>query len=360
MAQSDSRHPRRRPFFGIICTSDQKRLFEVRTETAHNRLATWALCVLVAAAFAIAGEAAWYWPFGSDSGKAGKARLSELMEGASTAIDNAADFAADGKISEAIEEYRKALDELDKVELDNPERAATSEFASVRNKRAYVNAAIDSLLMAQARENAKAVAVTDTTALEKRVEARRKAKRGETPASSATGNTPAPPPASAQSQESAPPKIESQLESFLDRARSHEKDVQRKAARVKTETKIAELLKKDPSSRKARIMQAGLRMGEGDLAGAKSILKGVLGEDPENVSALNMFAVCLASEGDYAEADYALSRAMEANPSDYHAYYNMANLMMQATGDKDVARRHYEAGRGVGGPEDKAMEESFK
>ena len=38
----------------------------------------------------------------------------------------------------------------------------------------------------------------------------------------------------------------------------------------------------------------------------------------------------------------------------------MANLLLQATGDKDLARRHYEAGRAVGGPEDKAMEESFR
>ena len=38
-----------------------------------------------------------------------------------------------------------------------------------------------------------------------------------------------------------------------------------------------------------------------------------------------------------------------------HTYF-----MLQATGDKALARRHYEAGRKVGGPEDKSMEESFK
>lgn len=314
------------------------------------------LCLLVVAAFALNGEAAWYWPFGSDGAKSGKARLSELMEAATVAIDNATDCAADGKTSEAIAEYRKALEELDKVERENPERAATSEFASVRNKRAYVNAAIDSLLMSQARDNAKAVAVTDTSDLEKRFAERRAAKRGEKPAAAASGTAPAP----AGAQETTTPKIESQMEAFLEKERARKREVQRQAVRARTEERISDLLSKDPNSRKARIMQAGLKMGDGDVAGAKAMLTVVLAEAPEDVSALNMLAVCAASEGDYPEADELLARAMRANPRNYRAYYNMANLMLQATGDKEVARRYYEAGRNVGGPEDKALEESLR
>jgi len=316
-------------------------------KTAYDTLKAWALCALVATVLSSATEASWYWPFGSDKGDSGKQRLSELMEDATTAIDNAADFAAEGKTNEAIAEYRKALEELDKVEMNNPERAATREFASVRNKRAYVNAAIDSLLMSQARENAKAVAVTDTSDLENRVAAMTAERQGRT-----TAKDPA--------AEKAPPKIESQMESFLEKERARKADIKRKAARAKVEGKIAELQKLDPASRKARIMKAGLLMGDGDTEGSKAILREILLESPNDVSALNMLAVCLAGEGSYAEADEALSRAMEANPRDYHAYYNMANLMLQAVGDKEVARRHYEVGRSVGGPEDKGMEESFK
>jgi tetratricopeptide (TPR) repeat protein len=316
-------------------------------KTAYDTLKAWALCALVAAVLSSAAEASWYWPFGSDKDDSGKQRLSELMEDATAAIDNAADFAAEGKTNEAIAEYRKALAELDKVEMNNPERAATSEFASVRNKRAYVNAAIDSLLMAQARENAKAVAVTDTSELENRVAAMTAERQGKGKTNDAAA-------------EKAPPKIESQMESFLEKERARKADINRKAARAKVEGRIAEIQKLDPSSRKARIMKAGLLMGDGDKEGAKAILREVLLESPNDISALNMLAVCLAGEGAYAEADEALSRAMEANPRDYHAYYNMANLMLQAIGDKEIARRHYEVGRSVGGPEDKEMEESFK
>jgi len=96
-------------------------------------------------------------------------RLSELMEPATTNIDAAADFAAEGKIKEAQECYRAAISALNRIEAENPERAATPEFATVRNKRAYISAALDAMLLSEARENAKAVAVTDTTELEKKM-----------------------------------------------------------------------------------------------------------------------------------------------------------------------------------------------
>ena len=121
-------------------------------------------------------EASWYWPFRGDDDEKEKPRFSELIEEASVEIDNAVDAAADGKYEEALEYYRKALAELERVERENPDRAPTGEFASLRNKRALVNSAIDAIILEQSRENAKAVQVTDTTELEKKFEAR---KRGE-------------------------------------------------------------------------------------------------------------------------------------------------------------------------------------
>ena len=74
------------------------------------------------------------------------------MEPATELIDEASDLAADGKIDESVEKYRKALDEIDRIERENPERAKSTEFATLRNKRAYVNAAIDSMLLSQGEE----------------------------------------------------------------------------------------------------------------------------------------------------------------------------------------------------------------
>jgi tetratricopeptide (TPR) repeat protein len=130
------------------------------------------LTLLAFLAVAATSPASWYWPFGSDDEEQKPVRrLSEVMEPVSLLIDEASDLAMDGKSQEAIEKYREALKGLDEIEAEEPERAATPEFATVRNKRAYVNAAIDSLLLAQVKSNASPVAVSDTTELEKKLAA---------------------------------------------------------------------------------------------------------------------------------------------------------------------------------------------
>ena len=122
------------------------------------------LYLVLALMLPIFASASWYWPFGGDDEDRPK-RVSELMEPASKLIDSASDYVEDGKIDEAVEEYRKALAELDRIEIENPERADKPEFSTLRNKRTYVNSAIDSLLLDQARKNARKVAITDTTEL---------------------------------------------------------------------------------------------------------------------------------------------------------------------------------------------------
>ena len=147
------------------------------------------IAIIAAGAMALSAGASWYWPFGSDDDEKEQPRLSDIMEPASLLIDSASDLADEGKTSEAVAEYKKALAELDRIEIENPERAKTAEFATVRNKRAYVNAAIDSLLLTEARNNAKAVAVTDTSALERRYASEKAAKAaGEKAAAEARSN----------------------------------------------------------------------------------------------------------------------------------------------------------------------------
>ena len=61
------------------------------------------LCVLLAVLLVEISSASWYWPFGNDEEKPEVPRLSELMEPASLAIDEASDLASQGKMSEAVE-----------------------------------------------------------------------------------------------------------------------------------------------------------------------------------------------------------------------------------------------------------------
>jgi tetratricopeptide (TPR) repeat protein len=134
--------------------------------------------IFIALALGAGASGAWYWPFSSDDEK--PPRVSELMEDASIMIDEAYDLAADGKTSDAVDKFREALAELDRIEAENPERVKEPEFNTLKNKRATVTAAIDSLLLNEVQMNAKAIAVTDTTELQKKYDAKLAAKKGVT------------------------------------------------------------------------------------------------------------------------------------------------------------------------------------
>ena len=288
----------------------------------------------------LAGGAAasWYWPFGSDdSDPKPMRRLSELMEPVSLLIDEASDLAADGKAQESIEKYRAALAELDTIEMENPERAASAEFATLRNKRAYVNAAIDSLLLGQVRANAKSVAVSDTTALEKRLEAEKKAKASE----KKSADAPKKPAEPASPAEEAKAKGEPSQEA--------------RAVAAKPEKKA---VKKAPLSPREQVM-ADIEAGNFEAAEVR--IEDMLVEKPNNALALNLKAMMESAQGKVKEAENTLDQAIMSNPRSHFAYYNMAGLILQASpGNKRVAKRYYETGRAVGGPVDPQLEEALR
>lgn len=268
----------------------------------------WTLFLSVFACFG-AVNAGW-WPFGSDD-DSDEPRLSELMEPASLLIDDATDLAADGKYQDAVVKYREALGELSKVETDHPDRAATTEFASLRNKRAYVNAAIDTLLLAEARSNAKAVAITDTTELEKKF-LRKKGLLAEEPAEGSVSNA------------------------------------------------VAAAARPTAAERRKKLQSIGESVRKGDYASARAGIDELLQTNASDAAALNLRAVCEASTGDFEAAGKTLELVIRVCPRDYNGYYNLANLKLQGGGDKVVARYYYERGRAVGGPEDAELEAAME
>jgi tetratricopeptide (TPR) repeat protein len=296
---------------------------------------------LVAGALAGSVRASWYWPFGSDDEEPEPPRLSELMEPASLAIDEAADLAADGKMSEAVEAYRKALATLDQIERENPERAATPEFASLRNKRAYVSAAIDSILLQEARSNAKAVAITDTTELEKKFAERKGGGKPETTQVSVDhwGNA---------------------VTNVVGAAKSEEKPEEPAPKKPKLdEKKVREIIALDPESRKAKLLMASEMLRDDDLDGVKEILEELFASDEKDVAALNIRAAMEMKEGDYRQATHTLDWAIKLKPKYHHSYYNMAQIILQHGGNVSVAKRYYDIGRMVGGERDPELEEAL-
>ena len=249
-------------------------------------------------------QGAWYWPFSSDDEKK-PPRISELMEPASVMIDEAYDLAADGKTSDAVEKFRAALEELDRIEIENPDRVKTPEFNTVKNKRATVTAAIDSLLLSEAQNNASAITVTDTTELQKKFDA----KHGR-----------------------ATDPDEAMVERLAD-----------EAAKIRARMKIAlENLEKK------------------DFDAVERTLGKILEAQPNDPAALNLLAAAQLGKGDVAAAEKTLDKAISANPESYHAYYNMARLQLRSKDSASGARLYYSAGRKVGGPVDAKLEEVAK
>ena len=294
-----------------------------------NRLTLLAFALTLAGA----AHASWYWPFGSDDdGEERKIpRLSELMEGASTNIDAAVDFAEDGKTAEAIESYRRALAELDGVERDYPELSDKPEFATLRNKRAYVNAAIDSLLLGQVMANAKAVAVSDTTELERKLAAERAAKKGESPGS--------------------PEKRKENPEG----KKPGEQATQEAKPEAEPKSKPATAR---PLSVRDRVIDD---IEKGDWNAAELGVNEMLVAKPNDAVALNLKAAIEAEQGKFKEAEETLDQAIMSNPRSHQAYYNMADLMLKRTPpNAGAARRYYETGRAMGGQRDERLEAALK
>ncbi len=285
----------------------------------------------VAATLSLGALGSWYWPFGSDDEEV-IPRISELMEPASTNIDAATDFEFDGKFDEAIAGYEAALRELDKVEAEYPDQMDKPEFTTVKTKRAYVRAKIDTLKFLQVKENSKAVAVSDTTELEKKLAAEKAAAaKAATPEPEPEAEKPAPEPEKPLVEKPAPAPA---------------KPAPRKPAPAKA------------LSRQQRIAKA---IADGDYAAADADIAETLRTRPNDAAALNLRAMMESAQGKYRDAEHTLDQAIQSNPKSYHAYYNMARLILKSYPDnKDGARRYYETGRAVGGPRNAALEEAVK
>lgn len=289
-----------------------------------------------------AASASWYWPF--ESSEEEPPRLSELMEPASILIDEASELAADGKISEAVERYRKALVELDRIEADNLDRANKPEFATLKTKRAYVSAAIDSMLLSQAKFNARPVAVSDTTELERRLAL----ERGERVADPEL-----------TSREIKPEKLPEVEEASAEADR-------RSIRKELREDRIAKNKRRNKEGSSSSVAltdrEKVLKAIEaGNFKQAERILGEMLYANPKDVLALNLRAICEINDERYNDAERTLSRAMRSDPGDYAAYCNMARLYVRIHPDrKSKARRYYENARELGCPEDAELEEAFK
>ena len=302
--------------------------------------------VMLASALALCAQGAWYWPFGTDEdGTNAPPRLHRLLEPANDYIELAQDASLNGDTAKALENYRLALEELDRVEAEHPDRAASAEFAPLRLRRAACTAAIDSIRFAQVNENVRPVSVTDTTELQKRWNK----------AHGVGGDEDEPPAPPAESKAEKAAKKEPEKEKKAESPAPAEEE--KPAPAPVEEEKPAEL----PKDWNGRVAQAMAYIRAQDYAAADVLLESMLKERPKDLNALLLRAAAQAGTRSYYAAQRTLERAMRAHPRSYLPYYNLANLLIQQDGgDLEAAREYYELGRTVGGPVNKALEAKLK
>ena len=343
------------------------------------------LFILFAVACTLCARGAWYWPFGSDEDSTNAPpRLHRLLEPANDYIELAQDASLNGDADKAIENYRLALGELDRVESEHPDRAETSEFAPLRLRRAACTAAIDAIRFAKVNENVRPVSVTDTTELQKRWNKANGVEDEEEKSSEQPKQEAKPTPPSKEREEEkkepeaspSPPKEEEKKEPEAPPPPPKEEKKEPEAQPSpppKDEAKQEPATPPSPPPKEeekkpaaipmdwdGRFAQAMAYLRAQDYPAADVLLESMLKERPKDLNALLLRAAAQAGTKHYYAAQRTLERAMRAHPKSYLPYYNLANLLIQQGEDLETAKEYYELGRTVGGPVNKALEARLK
>jgi len=316
---------------------------------------------------ALLAQGAWYWPFGSKEDDPSKPlRLHRLLEEANNYIEMAEDEAIKGDGEKALENYRLALGELDRVERENPERAETAEFSPLRNKRAACVAAMDAIRFAQVDDNERAVSVTDTRELQKKWNKKHGIKDSkdskDTKRSEDTKDAKAP-------KEAKDVKAPNDAKDAND-VKATKDTKPPEAPKAPKDTKPPEAPKaakpvEAPPKGKAVDFNSRLKMAisevrSRDYVAADILLDDMLKERPNDLNLLLLRAGAQAGMGSHYAARRTLEKAMRAHPKSYLPYYNLANLSLQMGEDVSIARQYYELGLTVGGPRQEKLEAKLK
>ena len=327
------------------------------------------LFLVVPLCAAMLAHGSWYWPFGSkEDDPSEPLRLHRLLEEANNYIEIAEDEAMKGDGEKALENYRLALGELDRVERENPERAETAEFSPLRNKRAACVAAMDAIRFAQVNDNERAVSVTDTRALQKKWNKKHGIKDDKDLKDDKDVK---------DLKDIKDLKDDKDLKEVKDlKDVKDDKDIKEvkevkdlkdlkdvkdlkdlkdikdlkdvKDVKDLKPSKTPEPPKDEVVDFKYRLKMAIAEVRNKDYVSADILTEELLKEKPNDLNLLLLRAGAQAGMGSRYAARRTLETAMRIYPKSYLPYYNLANLCLQMGENIEIARQYYELGRTVG------------
>lgn len=256
------------------------------------------------------------------------------------------------------------------VAAKNPDRAEKPEFAPLRNKIAATSAAIDSIRFAQVNQNIRAVAVTDTTELQRKYDEEQAKKKGgekkdATKKDAETADA-------GKDKGDASKKTSAKVESEASAAKAADG----KAVKAESKSDDKSVVKAQPKdggkAKPANVDKAAMSFDEGiqtairelkakDYAAADLLLEDLEKDRKDDLNVLILRSAAQSGLKYYLAARRTLEKAMRAHPKNYIPYYNLAHLMFKIEGEGvDSARQYYELGRALGGPKDSRIETKLK
>lgn len=281
--------------------------------------------------------------------------VTELLVDVNEMMSDASAAYVDGKAKEAIETYRKAMLALDRIEDANPVRATGNEFAPVRFRRALCETEIDRIMLEEMNATARTVTVTDTSALEeKRAARKRAAETNNMPEatvklSTKQGKVPDIEAAQMPTDKSGNLNLHEELEFAKDMLSVDHFDAAEKS--------LIKILKAEPDHLEARLVMALLRMQQDQVSDALIILEDILQEKPNDESALLLNAGAFMTSGNYAKAMENLDKMLKVNPERPEGYHNMAWLLLEMNPKKlDEPEMYYRQAVKLGGARDRDLE----
>ena len=294
-------------------------------------------------------------------------KVSELLAKANELMADAQGAYMDGESKKAIELYREAVKEIDRVEEENADRVDSSEFAPVRFRRALCETEIDRIMLEDVSSSARTIALTDTSALEKKRAERKRAAESNHVEDAAI---------KLSSRKSASELRIEEKKAEAD-AKKKEREKQPKAepaastreelafakdmyemGRLKNaENSLVKVLRSDPENRQARFLLALVQLRDGRAGDATVILDDLLADDPKDEAVLLLAAAACSSSGNYPKAMDHLDAALKNNPARPAGYYNMAWLLLEMNPRETAnAAAYYRKSVELGGGRDAELE----
>ncbi|MBO4286706.1 MAG: tetratricopeptide repeat protein [Kiritimatiellae bacterium] len=302
-----------------------------------------------------------------DTKKGKPKKVSELLAKANDLMADAQSAYMDGESKKAIELYRDALKEIDRVEEENADRVDSAEFAPVRFRRALCETEIDRIMLEDVSATSRTIAVTDTSALEKKRAERKRA---------AESNHVEDATIKLSARKSANEALIAEKKAEAD-ARKKEKEKEKQAVaaisplaelefakdmfsmdRLKdAENSLIKVLRIDPENRQARFLLALVQLRDGRAGDATVILDDLLADNPKDEAVLLLAAAACSASANYPKAMEHLDAAMKSNPTRPDGYYNMAWLLLELKpGETKDAAAYYRQSVKLGGRRDAELE----